>query len=125
MKCKCDMRTKLVGDGCEACNPQLVLDMALGAYWDAAVAEGAEGHDHDTPDGDAQRALEAVHSAVAAMVAVERERCVALIETYRVPVGNSRSGEMAAEWTLDALREVRDKIRKPPNVEAHRPDPAR
>lgn len=73
MKCKCDMRTKLLGDGCEACNPQLALDMALGAYWEAAVAEGAEGRDHDTPDGDAQRALKAVHSAVAAMVTAERE----------------------------------------------------
>ena len=73
MECKCDMRTKLVGDGCEACNPTLALDVALGAYWDAAVAEGADRRDHDTPDGDAQRALEAVHSAVAAMVTAERE----------------------------------------------------
>lgn len=73
MECKCNMRTKLVGDGCEACNPTLALDLALGAYWDAAVAEGADGRDHDTPDGDAQRALEAVHSAVAAIVTAGRD----------------------------------------------------
>lgn len=28
MECKCDMRTKLVGDGCEVCNPALALDHA-------------------------------------------------------------------------------------------------
>lgn len=48
----------------------------------------------------------------AALVAdAERERCVRVVETYRVPVGNSAAGEMAAEWTMDALREIRDAIR--------------
>lgn len=41
----------------------------------------------------------------------ERERCAKIVEAYRVPVGNSAAGEMAAEWTMDALREVRDAIR--------------
>jgi len=40
-----------------------------------------------------------------------RERCVRAIEAYRVPVGNSAAGEMAAEWTMEALREIRDAIR--------------
>lgn len=48
--------------------------------------------------------------AKAAVVAVY-ERCVRIIEGYQVPVGNSAAGEMAAEWTMAALREVRDAIR--------------
>ncbi|MFN6253701.1 MAG: hypothetical protein ACK4Y5_16735 [Acetobacteraceae bacterium] len=48
---------------------------------------------------------------VARAVAAERERCAQIVETYPVPVGNSAAGEMAAEWTMDALREVRDAIR--------------
>ena len=39
MKCKCDMRTKLVGDGCEYCNPQLAADYK-------AENEGAEAYYH-------------------------------------------------------------------------------
>ena len=37
--------------------------------------------------------------------------CVREIETYRIPVGNSAAGEMACEWTYDALKEVRDNIK--------------
>lgn len=47
-----------------------------------------------------------------AATAHERERCVDIIECYRVPVGNSSAGEMAAEWTMDALEAIRDAIRK-------------
>ena len=45
--------------------------------------------------------------------AAERERCVRIVEAHQVPVGNSAAGEMAAEWTMDALREIRDAIRGP------------
>jgi hypothetical protein len=38
--------------------------------------------------------------------------CVDKIETYRIPVGNSAAGEMACEWTYDALKEIRDEIRE-------------
>jgi hypothetical protein len=38
--------------------------------------------------------------------------CVEIIETQRVPVGNSPAGEMAAKWTMDALRECRDEIKE-------------
>jgi hypothetical protein len=47
----------------------------------------------------------------ALVVAAEREAIIALIEAYKVPVGNSAAGEMAAEWTMDALRDLRDAIR--------------
>lgn len=47
----------------------------------------------------------------AAAKAEEREACIEIIETYRIPVGNSAAGEMACEWTYDALKEIRDDIR--------------
>jgi hypothetical protein len=39
------------------------------------------------------------------------EEAIQIIETHRVPVGNSPAGEMAAGWTMDALHEIRDAIR--------------
>ncbi len=33
-ECQCDMRTKLVGDGCDICNPELALDHAKEAIED-------------------------------------------------------------------------------------------
>ena len=47
----------------------------------------------------------------ALVAAAEREACIDIIETYRIPVGNSAAGEMACEWTYDALHEIRDAIR--------------
>jgi hypothetical protein len=44
-------------------------------------------------------------------VEAEREAILAVIEAYKVPVGNSAAGEMACEWTMDALRDLRDAIR--------------
>ena len=49
----------------------------------------------------------------AALVAAhERKACIEIIETYRIPVGNSPSGELACEWTYRALHEIRDDIRE-------------
>ena len=36
--------------------------------------------------------------------------CIHEIETYQIPVGNSAAGEMAREWTYDALKEIRNGI---------------
>ena len=43
--------------------------------------------------------------------------CIDKIETYRIPVGNSAAGEMACEWTYDALMEIRDEIKEHFGVE--------
>ena len=52
----------------------------------------------------------------ALVAAYEREACAKIIETYRIPVGNSPAGEMACEWTHDALKEIRDAIRARGNL---------
>ena len=38
--------------------------------------------------------------------------CINKIETYQIPVGNSAAGEMACEWTYDALKEIRNEIKE-------------
>ena len=45
------------------------------------------------------------------------KECVDKIETHRIPVGNSAAGEMACEWTYDALKEIRDEIKEHFGVE--------
>lgn len=47
----------------------------------------------------------------ASVAAAEREACISIIEAYHIPVGNSAAGEMASEWTYQALKEVRDDIK--------------
>lgn len=38
--------------------------------------------------------------------------CIDIIETHKIPVGNSAAGEMACEWTYDALKQIRDQIKE-------------
>ena len=40
------------------------------------------------------------------------QECLDKIETYRIPYGNSAAGEMAAEWTYDALKDIRNDIKE-------------
>ncbi len=47
----------------------------------------------------------------ALVAAAEREACIKIIEAHQIPVGNSPAGEMARDWTHDALIEIRDEIR--------------
>jgi hypothetical protein len=39
------------------------------------------------------------------------KECIEEIETYRIPVGNSAAGEIACEWTYDALKDIRQNIK--------------
>jgi len=48
----------------------------------------------------------------ALVAAAEREACVKIIEAYQIPVGNSSAGELAADWTYDALYSIRAEIRE-------------
>ena len=38
--------------------------------------------------------------------------CINKIETYQISVGNSAAGEMACDWTYDALKEIRTDIKE-------------
>jgi hypothetical protein len=38
--------------------------------------------------------------------------CIAIIETQQVPIGNSVAHDMAADWTMDALRACRSEIKE-------------
>lgn len=40
------------------------------------------------------------------------QECLKKIETYEIPVGNSYSGELACEWTYDALKSIRNDIKE-------------
>jgi hypothetical protein len=57
-------------------------------------------------------AVEELERFAALVAAHERKACIEIIETYRIPVGNSPSGELACEWTYRALHEIRDDIRE-------------
>ncbi len=39
------------------------------------------------------------------------EAAALVLTEHQIPVGNSAAGEMAREWTYDALKECRDAIR--------------
>lgn len=73
-------------------------------------------HDHPEPRTMTwtQVELTAIREYAARCVAAERQRCIDIVESYAVSVGNSRAGELAAEWTMENLREVRDTIRQSP-----------
>ncbi len=54
---------------------------------------------------------ELVAEHVEQRVQAEREACIKILEAYQIPLGNSPSGELAADWTYDALKQIRDDIR--------------
>jgi hypothetical protein len=40
------------------------------------------------------------------------QECINQIESYQIPVGNSPAGELASDWTYDALSTIRDSIKE-------------
>jgi hypothetical protein len=46
------------------------------------------------------------------------QECINQIESYQIPVGNSPAGELASEWTYDALSTIRDNIKEHFGVKA-------
>ena len=60
--------------------------------------EGADWHDELT------RFAALVRNAVL-------DEAIKIIKEYRIPVGNSAAGELACEWTREALEEIRDMLR--------------
>ena len=74
-----------------------------------AAEEDALIREHQLRSGDSVE--KRIRLAIRAAVAQERERCGKIVGTYQVPVGNSPAGEMACEWTMDALREIAAAIR--------------
>jgi hypothetical protein len=45
------------------------------------------------------------------------KECIDKIETYEIYIGNSPLGELARDWTIDALVEIRDEIKNHFGVE--------
>lgn len=40
------------------------------------------------------------------------KECIKSIEQHEIPVGNSAAGELACEWTYNALKEIRNEIKE-------------
>jgi hypothetical protein len=47
-----------------------------------------------------------------AIIQLTAQECIRHIEDYQIPVGNSPAGELACDWTYDALESIRDDIRE-------------
>lgn len=45
------------------------------------------------------------------------KECLDQIESYKIPCGNSPTGELACEWTYDALKTIRDDIKETFGIE--------
>jgi hypothetical protein len=86
------------------------LRAALDGLAFAAYEAGANGETMLGDCDDVAEWIEEAMSRAAEAVAAERERCARIVKAHRVPVGNSAAGELAAQWTMDALREIRDQI---------------
>lgn len=59
-----------------------------------------------------EHAKETILSAIRQAKVEVLKKVIHVVETYKVSVGNSASGERAAEWTMENLKEVRDELRR-------------
>lgn len=75
------------------------------ALWDTAAS-----HAGALPSG--SNSWETQTNFIDTLVKLVAQECIEKLETYRIPVGNSSAGELACEWTYDALKEIRDDIRE-------------
>ena len=39
------------------------------------------------------------------------KECIGIIDDHRIPIGNSAVGELACEWTYEALQRIKDNIK--------------
>jgi hypothetical protein len=79
----------------------LAIQAGLNVILEQHVREYGTGNWDDTPYPEMEKFAELIIRA-----------CVDKLETYRIPVGNSAAGELACEWTYDALLKIRDDIRE-------------
>ena len=40
------------------------------------------------------------------------QECIDIVECYKIPVGNSRAGEIACDLTYSALEDIRDQFKE-------------
>jgi hypothetical protein len=75
-----------------------MLNELLDAYWHAAYAEGAEGRNHDTEDGIAQKTLSAIQKEVANLIEQAH-----MAGQYNAGVDPSYSEALAYRNSLDGI----------------------
>lgn len=71
--------------------------------------------DHMCERFDASSRLQGLYKRYETQIAWEAwreatKRCLEIVERYQVPIGNSAAGELAREWTMEALRQIREEI---------------
>lgn len=60
---------------------------------------------------DAEQVQNMMRAAQREAMRVALDAAARVLTEHQIPVGNSRAGEMARDWTYDALKECRDAIR--------------
>jgi hypothetical protein len=85
------------------------LQNLLGEYWDCAYAEGKEGRDHDTADGRAVKALEAILSLFAAHRAAALEEAAKVCEAQMLGTNAHEQFDSEIRRCAEAIRSLKEK----------------